>query len=364
MPLQIGLVGLPNVGKSTLFNALTRSSAAVAANFPFCTIDPNVGVVPVEDERLEAIGKIVNAKRIVPETIEFVDIAGLVKGASQGEGLGNQFLANIRECDAVAMVIRFFEDPDTIHVSGKVDPRSDREIIEMELVLADLQSVEKAHEKAKRNMKSGKAEDALRASALEKIYEKLSAGERANKAELTEEEQFIKKEFPLLTGKPFLFIANIDENAGTNFDSVEAKKILGLDPSDEIVPISAKIESELAGLSAEESAEFLADLGLTESGIQKLARSAQNILGISRFFTAGEIEARAWTIPFNASAPKAAGKIHGDFEKKFIRADVIAWEKFVECGGWAKAREKGMVRSEGKEYAVQDGDVCLFKTGA
>jgi len=364
MPLQIGLVGLPNVGKSTLFNALTRSSAATAENFPFCTIDPNVGIVPVADSRLEQIAKTVSAQRIVPETIEFVDIAGLVEGASKGEGLGNQFLATIRECDAVAMVLRFFANPDTIHVAGRVDPRSDLAIIETELILADLQSVEKALERAKKGVKSGKSEDIFRASALEKIVVHLAAGDRASKAELTEEELFVKKEFPLLTGKPFLFVANVDEDAVASFDVEAAKKELNLLPSDEIVPISAKIESELAGLSDVEAAEFLADLGLSEPGIQKLARSAQNILGISRFFTAGEIEARAWTIPKNASAPKAAGKIHGDFEKKFIRADVIAWEKFVECGGWSKAREKGLVRSEGKEYAVQDGDICLFKTGA
>ncbi|QQS59155.1 redox-regulated ATPase YchF [Candidatus Peregrinibacteria bacterium] len=361
MPLQIALVGLPNVGKSTLFNALTKSTAAAAANFPFCTIDPNVGIVALEDERLSALSKTTKAKRIVPETIEFVDIAGLVKGASKGEGLGNQFLSHIRECDAVAMVLRFFEDGNVVHVHGKIDPQSDKETIETELILADLQSVEKSLDKAKRMAKSNDKDAVGRHAVLEKIFQTLSEGKRVSALEFSEEETPFLREFSFLTVKPFLFVANVAEDALASFDIAQAKETLGLSEHDELIPISAKIEAELSGLSPEEAEEFLGDFGIQTSGLQQLAHAAHSRLGLARFFTAGEQEARAWTIPVGATAPQAAGKIHTDFEKGFIRADVVGWKDFVEHGGWSPCREKGLVRSEGKEAIIHDGDVCLFK---
>lgn len=361
MSLQIALVGLPNVGKSTLFNALTKSTAAAAENFPFCTIDPNVGVVSLEDERLNKIAKVAGSKKVIPETIEFVDVAGLVKGASHGEGLGNQFLSHIRNCDAVAMVLRFFDDGNITHVTGNVNPKEDREVIEMELILADLQTAEKSLDKAKKNAKSGEKEAKARASALEKIYEVLKEGKRASTAELSEDEEFIKKEIQFLTQKPFLYVANVAENEVGSFDVEAAKKTLDLEDHEEVVAISAKIEAELSGLEAEEADEFLADLGLDTSGLQKLAHSSHKMLGLSRYFTAGEQEARAWTIPIECTAPQAAGVIHTDFEKGFIRADVASSEDFVEHNGWSGCREKGLARSEGKDYVMKDGEVCLFK---
>ena len=361
MSLQIALVGLPNVGKSTLFNALTKSTAAAAENFPFCTIDPNVGIVQLEDERLEQISQIAHAAKTIPETIEFVDVAGLVKGASQGEGLGNQFLSHIRECDAVALVLRFFEDGNIIHVDGKVDPKSDLEVIETELILADLQTAEKALDKAERNAKSNEKSALQRAAALRKIKAVLAEGKRASQAELADDEEFVWKEMQFLTGKPFLFVANVAEADVAAFDVAAAKAQLGLSEQDELVPVSAKIEAELAGLTAEEASEFLADLGLQESGLQKLAHAAHQRLGLARYFTAGEKEARAWTIRQGMTAPQAAGVIHTDFEKGFIRADVVPAADFIAQGGWSKCRELGKVRSEGKEYVMHDGDVCLFK---
>ncbi len=361
MSLQIALVGLPNVGKSTLFNALTKSTAAAAENFPFCTIDPNVGIVQLEDERLEKIAEVAKAAKVVPETIEFVDVAGLVKGASQGEGLGNQFLSHIRECDAVALVLRFFEDGNIIHVDGKIDPKSDMEVIETELILADLQTAEKAHHKAERNAKSNEKEAVLRASALGKVKTVLAEGKRASAAEIEEDEQFVLKEIQFLTRKPFLCVANVAEAEVAAFDIASAKAALGLGDHDELVVVSAKIEAELAGLEPEEAAAFLADLGLESSGLQKLAHVAHKRLGLSRYFTAGEQEARAWTIRAGMTAPQAAGVIHTDFEKGFIRADVVPAEDFIAQGGWSKCREKGLARSEGKEYVMHDGDVCLFK---
>lgn len=361
MSLKIALVGLPNVGKSTLFNALTKSTAAAAENFPFCTIDPNVGIVPLKDERLEQISKVAKTNTIIPETIEFVDIAGLVKGASKGEGLGNQFLSHIRECDAVAMVLRFFEDRNITHVEGKVDPKTDKEVIETELILADLQTAEKSLEKAKRNAKSGEKDAVARASALEKVVTVLSEGKRASTAELDEDEMFLFEQMQFLTAKPFLYVANVAEDEVGNFDDDAAKKSLELAENEELVSISAKIEAELSGLSDEEAAEFLEDMGLSTSGLQKLAFAAHHELGLARYFTAGEKEARAWTIPQGASAPQAAGVIHTDFEKGFIRADVVSWKNFVELGGWSACREKGVCKSEGKDYIMNDGDVCLFK---
>ncbi len=359
--LQIALVGLPNVGKSTLFNALTKSNAAAAENFPFCTIDPNVGIVALEDERLNKIADTAGSKKIIPETIEFVDVAGLVKGASAGEGLGNQFLSHIRQCDAVALVLRFFEDGNITHVSGTIDPASDREVIETELILADLQTVEKMVEKAIRNAKSGEKDAVSRASALKKLQKILSEGKRASEAELTEDEEILFKEIQFLTSKPFLYVANVSENEIGDFDENAAKLTLGLSDSDELIAISAKIESELSGLSDEEAQEFLIDMGLETSGLQKLAHAAHQILGLSRYFTAGEQEARAWTIPKDATAPQAAGVIHTDFEKGFIRADVAGWRDFIENKGWHGCREKGLARSEGKDYVMKDGEVCLFK---
>ncbi len=361
MSLQIALVGLPNVGKSTLFNALTKSTAAAAANFPFCTIDPNVGIVQLEDERLQQISVAAKTAKIVPEAIEFVDVAGLVKGASTGEGLGNQFLSHIRECDAVALVLRFFVDDNIIHVDGKIDPKADMEIIETELILADLQTAEKALDKAERNAKSNEKDAVLRASALRKIKDVLLTGKRASVADIAEDEQFVLKEIQFLTRKPFLFVANVAEDEVAQFDTEQAKIRLGLGKNDELVAISAKIEADLAGLEPDEAAEFLADLGLDSAGLQKLAHAAHRILGLSRYFTAGEQEARAWTIRQGYTAPQAAGVIHTDFEKGFIRADVVNWQDFVTHGGWSKCREKGLVRSEGKEYVMRDGDICLFK---
>lgn len=361
MGLQIALVGMPNVGKSTLFNALTRSTAAAAANFPFCTIDPNVGIVSLEDERLEQIAVVAKAAKVVPEAIEFVDVAGLVKGASTGEGLGNQFLSHIRECDAVAMILRFFEDDNIIHVDGKVNPKADLEIIETELILADLQTAEKSYDKAQRNAKSNDAAAVLRASALKKIKEALETGKRASAAKLEEDELFVLKEMQFLTAKPFLFVANVAENKVKDFDVETAKTTLGLKENDQLIAISAKIEAELSQLDREEAKEFLLDLGIETSGLQKLAHASHRLLGLSRYFTAGEKEARAWTIKIGFTAPQAAGVIHTDFEKGFIRADVVSWSDFVELGGWSKCREKGLVRSEGKEYIMKDGDVCLFK---
>ena len=361
MALHIALVGLPNVGKSTLFNALTKSTAAAAENFPFCTIDPNIGIVPIKDERLDALATTIKSEKVVPETMEFVDVAGLVKGASEGEGLGNKFLSHIRECDAVCMVLRFFVNDDIIHVHGGIDPKGDMEVIETELILADFQTAEKSLEKAQRNAKSGKTEDIARKNALEKIFSALQKGKRASTAKLEEDEVFLWKEMSFLTSKPFLFVANVGEDDVANFDIETEKKNLGLNESDDLVPISAQIEAELSTLSEEEAAEFLQDFGLTESGLQKLAHAAHHALGLSRYFTAGVQEARAWTIPKYCTAPQAAGVIHTDFEKGFIRADTINWKDFVDCGGWTHGREKGLVRSEGKDYLVQDGDVCLFK---
>lgn len=361
MGLQIALTGLPNVGKSTLFNALTRTQAAQAANFPFCTIDPNTGIVAIDDERLSAIALTAKAQKTVPEVIEFVDVAGLVKGASQGEGLGNQFLSHIRECDAIALVLRYFKDDNIIHVDGKVDPRSDWGVLETELILADLQSAERSLDKANRLAKSHEKEAVTRASGLGKIHAALAEGRRASTVTLAEDEYHVWKEMAFLTAKPFLFVANVSETEVASFDEGKAKAELGLAADDDLVAISAKIEAELSSLDPEEAKEFLEDLGLKSSGLKKLAKSAHQKLGLSQYYTAGEKEARAWTIRQGYTAPQAAGVIHTDFEKGFIRADVVNWEDFVKHGGWAGCRDKGLARSEGKEYIMRDGDVCLFK---
>ena len=349
MALSIGIVGLPNVGKSTLFTALTNKSG-LAANYPFATIEPNVGIVPVPDSRLDELAKIDNPAKIVPATVEFVDIAGLVAGASQGEGLGNQFLANIRETDAICEVVRFFSDPDVVHVAGKVDALSDVETIKTELILADIATVEKALPRIEkeRDKAAQKKLDAAR-----KVLEGLNEGHRARTLGLDGEEQEAVYELHLLTMKPMLYVANVDE------DQLDAQlpEIDGLAP----VPISAKVEADLAELDLAEAAEYLEAMGLEESGLARLVREAYALLGLQSFFTSGEMESRAWTVPVGAKAPQAAGVIHSDFERGFIKAETASFEDYVANGGEKGCRETGTLRQEGKEYVVQDGDVMHFK---
>lgn len=360
MSLQIGIVGLPNVGKSTLFNALTRTQSAQAANYPFCTIDPNVGVVEVPDERLKKLAEVVNPARIVPAIIEFVDIAGLVKGASQGEGLGNQFLSHIRECDAIAQVVRFFEDTNITHVHDQIDPKRDAEIIFTELILADLQTVTRTLEKARSNSKSGKKEDKEYLAVIEKIFSLLDQGKPARIAAWEKPEMEVIKNLHLLTMKPVMFIANIREDETKNFNIQSMKEKLGLSSDEVLIPICAKVEADLAGFSEQEAGEYLKELGLKETGLKSLIRSAYDLLGLHTYFTAGPKEVRAWTIHQGDLAPQAAGVIHTDFEKGFIRADVYNWTQLVELKSETKIREKGLLRSEGKNYVVQDGDVMHF----
>lgn len=351
MSLSIGIVGLPNVGKSTLFTALTNKGG-LAANYPFATIEPNVGVVSVPDERLDELAKIDNPARIVPATVEFVDIAGLVAGASKGEGLGNQFLANIRECDAICEIVRFFTDPDVIHVDGKVDPQSDVETIKTELILADIATIEKALTRVEKEAKRDKSKQ-KKLDAMNKAYAGLNDGHRVRTLDLGEEEIDELYDLHLLTIKPFIYVANVDE------DQVAAsvERIDGLDP----VPISAKVESELIDLSAEERAEYLSELGVSESGLERLVKEAYHLLGLQSFFTSGEKETKAWTIHIGDTAPKAAGVIHTDFERGFIKAETASYDDYVEFGGEAGCREHGKLRQEGKDYIVQDGDVITFK---
>ena len=351
MSLSIGIVGLPNVGKSTLFTALTNKGG-LAANYPFATIEPNVGIVPVPDPRLERLAEIDHPAKIVPATVEFVDIAGLVAGASQGEGLGNQFLAHIRETDAICEVVRFFSDPDVVHVDGKVDPQSDVETIKTELILADLGTIEKAmgclEKEAKRDKKLQ-----LRLDTARKVEAGLNEGHRAARQDLTPEEVESIKELQLLTMKPMLYIANVDE------DKLDAPlpEIDGTQP----VPICAQVESELAELDPADAKEYLADLGLEESGLARLVRSAYKLLGLQSFFTSGETESRAWTVPIGAKAPQAAGVIHSDFERGFIKAETASFADYSELGGEKGCRDAGRLRQEGKDYVVQDGDVMHFK---
>lgn len=353
MALSIGIVGLPNVGKSTLFTALTNKGG-LAANYPFATIEPNVGVVPVPDKRLDRLAEIVNPSRIVPATVEFVDIAGLVEGASQGEGLGNQFLHNIRETDAICEVVRFFSDPDVVHVAGKVDPASDVETIKTELVLADLGTIEKAKPRLEKDAKRDK-NAAHKLDVVNQVEAGLNEGKRARTLGLTEEEQDLIYDLHLLTMKPMLYIANVDED---QLDA-ELADIDGVKP----VPISAKVEADLAELDPGEAAEYLEALGLEESGLARLVREAYHLLGLQSYFTAGELEAKAWTIPIGAKAPQAAGVIHSDFEKNFIKAETASFEDYSELGGESGCRAAGKLRQEGKDYVVQDGDVMHFKTG-
>ncbi len=361
--LSLGIVGLPNVGKSTLFNALTRAGALVA-NYPFATIEPNTGVVEVPDERLAAIATFVNPQRIVPATVQFVDIAGLVKGASQGEGLGNQFLANIREVDAIVHVVRCFADDDIQHVMGAVDPVRDKEIIETELALADLASVEKRLDKAARAARTGDAQAKLEKALLDRLFEALAAGRMARTVVPTEEERAAYRAFNLLTSKPVLYAANVREDELQEGNAhVEALRaaIESTGEQAEVVIFSAKVEAELAELPIEDRAEFLEALGVRESGLDRLARAAYRLLGLQSYFTAGEKEVRAWTVRTGARAPEAAGVIHSDFERGFIRAETVGYDDFIRVGGWKPAREQGLSRAEGKEYEVRDGDVMLFR---
>jgi ribosome-binding ATPase len=362
--LKLGIVGLPNVGKSTLFNALTAARAE-AANYPFCTVEPNVGMVEVPDPRLDRLAEIVQPKRTVPAAVQFVDIAGLVKGAAQGEGLGNKFLANIRETDAIVHVVRCFEDPDVTHVMGAVDPVRDREVIEFELALADLATVEKRLDRTRRAAKSGEKEAVAELPVLEKAHRFLSEGKGLWEARLSREELGILAPLTLLTVKPVLYAANVTDaelsgEEGPHLKTLRAA-IAASGEHAEVVPFSAKIEAELAELPPEDRTDFLASLGLESAGLDRLIRAGYHLLGLQTYFTAGEQEVRAWTIHRGDTAPVAAGVIHTDFEKGFIRGETVGYDEFVATGGWKGAKEKGVVRSEGKEYVVKDGDVMLFR---
>lgn len=363
--LSCGIVGLPNVGKSTLFNALTANQAAEASNYPFCTIDPNVGIVEVPDARLEPLSKLSGSQRILPAVMEFLDIAGLVAGASKGEGLGNKFLANIRETDAIVHVVRCFEDADVVHVAGQVNPIEDIEVINLELILADLQMLENSLVKVEKQARAQK-EMKARLDVLKKVREHLNQNQPVRTMELTNEEKAELVFYPFLTAKKVLYVANVGEGDLPDFDNAYVRQVKEYAEKEgsEVVPICAQIEQEIAQLPLEERAEFLGDLGLEEPGLHRLIKASYRLLGLITYLTTGEKETRAWTVILGSTAPQAAGVIHSDFEAKFIRADVVPFKDMLEHQGWVGAREAGVVRTVGRDYLVEDGDVMLFKHGA